>query len=299
MLHLPQVTLCCVDGINHALALRALTRHQAEIRFARTLLITDAVPPGVAVPKGIDVASVGPIRSQEAYSQLVMKGLVKHIATSHVLLIQWDGYVAHPARWKPDFLDVDYIGAVWPDAPKGLNVGNGGFSLRSHKLLATLQDDRFPLLTYNEDTTICSLHRPRLESDFAIRFASEDLARQFSFELDSSYVLAGAETFGFHGVFNLFLVENEPEIVAMAARFSDAIARSEALDILFRRLAHHERWDAALAVGQRILASTENERVATGLVRAREEVVRRRAAAPRRRLGSGLLKRLRLARERA
>ena len=50
MLDLPGVTLACVDTANHALALRALVRSRERVRFARTLLLTDALPSGTAAP---------------------------------------------------------------------------------------------------------------------------------------------------------------------------------------------------------------------------------------------------------
>ena len=41
MLELRDVTLCCIDTANHALALRALERSSAGFRFARVLMLTD------------------------------------------------------------------------------------------------------------------------------------------------------------------------------------------------------------------------------------------------------------------
>ena len=46
MLELPGVTLLAIDTANHALALRALARSRERIRFARSLFLTDAIPPG-------------------------------------------------------------------------------------------------------------------------------------------------------------------------------------------------------------------------------------------------------------
>src|SRR5690348_8976118 len=78
VLHLPNVTLCCVDAKNHAMALRALNRSRREIRFARTLFFTDAAPPDIRLPEGIDVIASGPIRSHEEYSRIVLKQLYPH-----------------------------------------------------------------------------------------------------------------------------------------------------------------------------------------------------------------------------
>jgi hypothetical protein len=59
----------------------------------------------------------------------------------------------NPAAWDPEFLDWDYIGAKWFWAEAGKRVGNGGFSLRSYKLLEQPMDSakRERLLgAYNE-----------------------------------------------------------------------------------------------------------------------------------------------------
>ena len=50
--------------------------------------------------------------------------------------------------------------------------GNGGFSLRSRRLLQALQDPRIALSVV-EDETICRTFRPLLERDYGIRFAGE------------------------------------------------------------------------------------------------------------------------------
>lgn len=51
--------------------------------------------------------------------------------TSHCIFQEADGGVLNPWAWKPEWLEYDYIGAPWSD--RNDLVGNGGFSLRSHK----------------------------------------------------------------------------------------------------------------------------------------------------------------------
>ena len=58
MLALPDVTLCCVDTANHALALRALRLSTKDIAFARALLLTTELPPGVAAVVVTDVGLI-------------------------------------------------------------------------------------------------------------------------------------------------------------------------------------------------------------------------------------------------
>jgi tetratricopeptide (TPR) repeat protein len=223
MLELSTVTLCCVDTRNHALALRALERSREGVHFARSVMLTDALPRGIAVPQGIDIVSIPDVASRDAYSEFVLKALLSHIATAHVLLVQWDGYVVNPAAWEPAFLDYDYIGAKWFWAEAGKRVGNGGFSLRSRNLLQALQDPRIRLID-NEDVTICREFRPLLEQERGIRFADEALADRFSFE--AAYPIG--KPFGFHGLFNFCRTVPAAEIAALAPNFSDAIARSPA-----------------------------------------------------------------------
>ncbi len=265
MLELPTVTLCCIDTRNHALALRALAKSCEGIRFARALLLTDAVPPGVAVPADIDIVPVSAIDSRDAYSEFVLKSLLPHVTTPHVLLVQWDGYVVNPAAWDPAYLACDYIGAKWPWYDDGLRVGNGGFSLRSRRLLEALQDHRITRIDA-EDTTIGRSFRPLLEREHGIRFASEELADRFSFE--AAYPVG--RPFGFHGLFNFCRTVPQDETAALTTHFSDAIARSPQLLALLRNCNALGQWKAAVAIGRRIVAAAPDQAEAGTLLAAAE-----------------------------
>src|SRR4029453_13200210 len=155
-----------------------------------------SLPDGVEAPAGIEIVPIAPIVSRDAYSHFILKSLLPHIATTHVLLMQWDGYVCNPDAWDPAFLDCDYIGAKWFWHNDAMRVGNGGFSLRSRRLLEALQDPRIALSVV-EDETICRTFRPLLERDYGIRFADEALADRFAFE--AAYPIG--RPFGFHGLF--------------------------------------------------------------------------------------------------
>ena len=132
--------------------------------------------------------------------------LLPHIETSHALTVQYDGYVINPELWDDAWLEYDYIGAPWPPdthftkSGKEVRVGNGGFTLRSHKLIRTFSV-LFPPFTdngtgfFNEDGNICVYHRDFLES-FGIKFAPVDVAAKFSRELIVPETVQ--DTFGFH-----------------------------------------------------------------------------------------------------
>ncbi len=250
MLQLPGVTLVCIDTANHALALRALGRSCAGTTFARVLLLTDAVPSGLAVPNGVTVATIDPITSRDAYSRFVLKDLLPFVHTGHVLLAQWDGYVVNPDAWDAAFLECDYLGAKWFWHGDGMRVGNGGFSLRSRRLLQALQDPRIALVEA-EDTTIGRTFRPLLEREHAIRFGSESLADRFSFE--AAYPIG--KPFGFHGLFNFWQVMPPNELAALAPDFSDSIARSPQLGALLNNCMTAGQWAPAIAIARRIVAA--------------------------------------------
>jgi hypothetical protein len=112
--------------------------------------------------------------------------------------VQWDGWIINEGAWMPKFLEYDYIGAVWFWHPKGLRVGNGGFSLRSKKLCQLTASPEFQYADLNEDDLICHLNRDFLVSN-GIKFAPEELARHFSYERE----LSDIPTFGFHGEFHM------------------------------------------------------------------------------------------------
>jgi tetratricopeptide (TPR) repeat protein len=248
MLELPGVTIVCIDTANHALALRALARSCVGVSFARTLFLTDAFPGSVHVPDNVEIAAIAPIASREAYSNFVLKDLLAFVHTDHVLLVQWDGYVVNPGAWNADFLACDYLGATWFWHKDGMRVGNGGFSLRSRRLLVALQDPHIELVEA-EDTTIGRTFRPLLEREHGIRFGSEALADQFAFE--AAYPVC--KPFGFHGLFNFWQVMPPSELASLPPMFSDGIARSPQLVHLLNNCVTAAQWGPAIAIAQRIL----------------------------------------------
>lgn len=190
---LPQVTLLAVTDVALAATARALALSQTGVRFADALFLSP-VPPPPETPA--TWRAIAPLGSRGAYSRFMLHDLGDHIATSHALCVQWDGYVLDPAGWDPAFLDYDYIGAPWPHFADGMSVGNGGFSLRSRALIEACR--ALPVPDEPEDVAICRTHRTALEAQ-GLRFAPEQVARRFAFERTAR---TGRE-FGFHGAFNM------------------------------------------------------------------------------------------------
>ncbi len=275
MLALPDVTLVCADSLNHALTARAMARCCASARFARAWLLTDALPEGVTLPAPVEVAHVPKIASIGDYSTLMLKGLGPYVDTSHVLVVQWDGFILNPETWNAEYLAYDYIGAPWSFHPEGRRVGNGGFSLRSRRLIDALADPRITL-DGPEDHAIGVTHRQLLEEAHAIRFAPELLARQFSFET----MPPSGRPFGFHGMFHFAAVLPEHELVGLAPEFPDHVAKSTQCHALLRNCVSLSRWRAALALATRMSEADPADREAA-------EIVERAAHAAARGVGIG------------
>lgn len=194
-LSLPQVTLCAVTSVNVAATVRALETSAVQVDFAQILLLTDVVvcPDHPA----IRVVPIAPLRSSAAYSDFLLTNLLDHVQTSHCMIAQWDGHLLDAARWDPAFLDYDYIGASWPQFDDGHDVGNGGFSLRSRRLMALCRAAPFVPL-HPEDVAIARLNRDWLEQQ-GMRFAPRELADAFATERAGNL----ATSFGYHGAFNM------------------------------------------------------------------------------------------------
>ena len=133
--------------------------------------------------------------STQDYSEVLLRGIRSHVSGSHVLIVQWDGFILNANQWDRCFLDYDYIGAVWPQYSRN-QVGNGGFSLRSVRLLDALQDERI-VISHPEDLCICDRNRLLLENEFGMKFAPIEIADRFSVERGPWH-----PSFGFHGFFN-------------------------------------------------------------------------------------------------
>ena len=195
-LQLPTVTLCAASSVNIAATVAALEACMDQVQFADCLLFTDA--PLADLNPAIRAVPIAGLVSAEDYSAFVLKDLASHIATDHCLIVQWDGFVLDAACWSSDFLTFDYIGAPWPQFDDGMEVGNGGFSLRTRRLLEACRDPDF-LSHHPEDVAICRTNRRLLELRYGLRFADRGAAERFAFERGSPK----GPTFGFHGIFNM------------------------------------------------------------------------------------------------
>jgi hypothetical protein len=194
-LNLQEVTLCAVTSVNVHATLQALEVCLQQVRFGACKLLTNAdIKPTNPV---IEVVQITPLTSSSEYSNFVLEDLPQHVQTPHCLLAQWDGHVIDAGRWHAEFLNYDYIGASWPQFADGHNVGNGGFSLRSQRLMEQCRSTGFTR-HHPEDVAIGRTNRIWLEEQ-GMRFAPQDMADMFSTERTGDI----GRSFGYHGAFNM------------------------------------------------------------------------------------------------
>ena len=213
MLNLKDVALCAISSVHRELTVRALECSARQVRFGDALFFSDTPVEN----SHFRFQPIDPIRSKLDYSNFVLRDLERRVSAPYVLIVQWDGYVRDPSAWTDEFFEWDYIGARWPWHMDGKAVGNGGFSLRSSKLLkAVIALDAAPINLDGkqeaEDDTICRRLRARLEQEQGIRFAPDWLADRFSYE----WTNPERSTFGFHGLRSFWREVPDPEFAQIA-----------------------------------------------------------------------------------
>jgi hypothetical protein len=260
LLDLSAITLLCVETRDPALAHFAIQKCTQEAKFGKMVLITDlnklsdrsddqasnqAEDQKVTRLQGIDYIQAPPIKTTKDYSDLLLAGLRQYVAGTHALIIQWDSFILHPELWTHDFLQYDYIGAVWPHHPD-TPVGNGGFSLRSVKLLEALES---PAITkhHPEDFCICVDNKATLENQFGIQFAPAQVAEQFAVERTSWH-----PAFGFHGFFNFGKALSPEELSAFLDLLPDAYLGGVDSYDLMEYLLDHKHTDLAQRIWKRV-----------------------------------------------
>lgn len=192
------ITLIAAEFQWHDLTRYSIEQTLKHIDPAEVVIISDR-----EVLPGARHVQHAPTSGMAEYANLILKGMAEHVNTSHAIYVQWDGMAYDRTQWTPEFLEYDYIGAPWPWMPAGQNVGNGGFSLRSRRLLdAIAQDPNIcltPEIPLAEDNIIAVSQRTLLETQYGIKYANADLASQFSYEIGTH-----RPSLGFHGLWNVF-----------------------------------------------------------------------------------------------
>jgi len=206
-----QLTIAAASDIKVEATIKRLRDAKGVFPNCRTILFTSRTIEGNHGE--IEIIRINPLNSLSAYSNFIIYSLYHYIESTHVLILQWDGFIINPNLWDEQFLGFDYIGA--PFIPRASDwgysrdqegrffaVGNGGFSLRSKKLLQAPTDlgliDDLKLTNGHEDGFFCVLHRDYLEHQ-GFQWAPTAIAFRFAIEspLQRKHLLL--PSFGIHG----------------------------------------------------------------------------------------------------
>ena len=196
------ISYVIIDTLNHALSSHALEMSQRRFPLQNVIIYSDRAD----CWNGRQIISIPEIRSARDYNKIIFFDLPVQIKTDYALFIQYDGFVLNGELFSEQFLHWDYIGAPWPHFTEN-NVGNGGFSLRSKKLIRKVQECLLPTdIDAAEDVVICRYLRARLEDRWNLKFAPAKIAEMFSYEMAKP----DFNTFGFHGLSHLpVLMQND------------------------------------------------------------------------------------------
>ncbi len=229
-INLQNTTLVTISSVDIELTLLSLVISNLNANFNRVLFFTseEIDQRYLKFFPQLEVIKIPPIRSLVEYSRFVIKELNSFIDTEFCLVTQGDGFIINPQLWSEEFLNYDYIAAPWRKQTHLVNsqgktvdildlttnrVGNGGFSLRSKKLLevsSQLDFDNLKTSSFSEDLIICHYFYDWFK-DKDIKFAPLEIAVKFSFEQPIEEIdnFSWENTFGFHGKTSLIPVLNK------------------------------------------------------------------------------------------
>ncbi len=185
----------------------ALQKCCEELDFYEVKLICDKKPDNL--PENIIWEYAPHINHIDDFNYYMFLELGKHVNSSHMLFVHDHAYILHPELWDDDWLQWDYCGAPWKvienayltDNGKRIRVGNGGFSLRSRRLLFAPKELGLKLEQrqqfFNEDGNICVYQADKL-SEYGIKYMPLEEACVFAYENDVEENESISKFFGFH-----------------------------------------------------------------------------------------------------
>lgn len=181
MKDLSTVTLLAVDCVSVDRLKEPLRRCLDGCSFGAVKILShlnDTLP-------GAETVKIRQIRSKGEYSMFMIKEAWRHVQTDHALVFQHDGFILNAQAWKPEWLQYDYIGGPWtrPQFQGRVNkVGNGGFSLRSRRLMEAFNKTEIdPATCPPEDVYICASRYADMVRR-GMKYAPESEAIKFSVE---------------------------------------------------------------------------------------------------------------------
>jgi hypothetical protein len=206
MLKLHDVTLFALSSIYINETISSLLKSSEQIEFGSIKILTHEKPSNL--PEKIEYAQIPKINDIMDYNKFCFYELGQYIDTSHGLLTQYHAWIINPDSFDNSWLQSDYIGGLWPlkegsykaNTGEIIRNGNGGFSLRSKRIMSIPKKLKWPMREdqgfYNEDgALVCYFRKEMLE--LGIQYASAEISAIFSYETPMIENW-GKKVFGFH-----------------------------------------------------------------------------------------------------
>lgn len=197
MIDLSNVTILSINTHAPEMSVRALQYSSKEIKFKNKKILSNRIPGNL--PDDIEFIQIPEFHRRDQYSDFVMNNLGDYVDGEFAMMIHDDGFVINPHLWTDNFLKYDYIGAPWPgpiEQTEG-RVGNGGFCIRSKKLIDFCKTIKAE--PGHDDWTIGVVQNEYLKEQ-GFTFAPIHVAMKFSLEsVISECTFDLTQTFGFHG----------------------------------------------------------------------------------------------------
>lgn len=132
---LSNVTLLCADCVETERAVIAIEQCRRRCNFGAVKLLTSLDTP-------YPHTKIRPLNTLNEYSAWCLKEMWKYVETTHVLVVQYDGFVLNGDAWREHWLNYDYIGPLFlqETTVNEQTVGSGGFSMRSAALMKAVAE---------------------------------------------------------------------------------------------------------------------------------------------------------------
>jgi hypothetical protein len=194
-----EITLICVSNAHHELVNFSFKKCLENIPYIKEVIFFS----DKSVPLCNTFIKIKKDFTYKDYNNFILKNLYYFVDTDYVIIIQPDSMAVNKNLWTDDFLKFDYAGAQ----TEGIGTYNGGFTLRSKKLLNALLDSEIKVLEciknnsffcYKEDTIITHYYKNFLQEFYNIKFCDDNIAKKFSTDILHNDITS----FGFHGAHN-------------------------------------------------------------------------------------------------
>lgn len=207
------ITLMCITSKNLLFSILTYLLMMKYVKFTKYMFLTDCDDYNmfnILRHLNVEIIKINPI-DFNGYNYFRLFGVQPYVDTKYVFFIEHDGFVFDVNEWRNEYLNYDYIGAVWrietrdnPDFDNKAFVGNSGFCIMSKHFLDVIYKYKQELLPYYKKYIMCdsvfcrSKYCNKIFENENVTKAPPTLARHFSFEALNTFNENLKTFFGVH-----------------------------------------------------------------------------------------------------